>query len=221
MACKWSRKELEPSIKLPTCTDLNDSFALNKPRAAVFPTLSRINHSCVPNVVWSWNEKKHQEELRAIINIEPGIEMTSSYIDIMLPSTDRQDELSYKYCFVCQCSLCSLSAKELNFSDNKRREISRLQLEIGEMVKQENFIDAYQKSQEVLKLGLDLDIEAYSILPQMYLNCYQLCRKTQKGNNLAENEAVELYETGLSWATKLRGNNTVFSKLDAPISQCI
>ena len=221
MACKWSRKELEPSIKLPTCTDLNDSFALNKPRAAVFPTLSRINHSCVPNVVWSWNEKKHQEELRAIINIEPGIEMTSSYIDIMLPSTDRQDELSYKYCFVCQCSLCSLSAKELNFSDNKRREISRLQLEIGEMVKQENFIDAYQKSQEVLKLGLDLDIEAYSILPQMYLNCYQLCRKTQKGNNLADNEGVEFYETGLAWATKLRGNNTVFSKLDAPISQCI
>ena len=88
------------------------------------------------------------------------------------------------------------------------------------MVKQENFLDAYQKSQEVLKLGLDLGNQAYSILPQMYLNCYQLCRKAQTGNDVEENEALEFYETGFAWATKLRGNNTVFSKLDPPKSHC-
>ena len=49
------------SIKLPTSTDMNDGSAINKPRAAVFSTLSRINHSCVPNVVWSWNDTKQQE----------------------------------------------------------------------------------------------------------------------------------------------------------------
>ena len=206
------------SIKLPTSTDMNDGSAINKPRAAVFPTLSRINHSCVPNVVWSWNDTKQQEELRAMVDIEPDTEMTASYIDIMLPSMERQDELSYKYCFICHCSLCSLPSKELHVSDYQRKEVSRLQREIGEMVKQENFIDAFQKGKEVLKLGLDLGNQAYSILPQMYLNCYQLCRKAQKGNDVEENEAVDFYETGLAWATKLRGNNTVFSKLDSPTS---
>ena len=76
------------SIKLPSSTDMHNCSTINKPRAAVFPTLSRINHSCVPNVVWSWNDRKQQEELRAMVGIEPDTEITASYIDIMLPSID-------------------------------------------------------------------------------------------------------------------------------------
>ena len=34
--------------------------------AAIFPTIARINHSCSPNVVWSYNQLNNREEVRAV-----------------------------------------------------------------------------------------------------------------------------------------------------------
>ena len=204
------------SISLPLTANKSEQLSLsNKPRAAVFPTISRINHSCEPNVVWSWNDQRNCEELRAVIDIPPGTEMTASYVDVLLTSTDRREELSYKYDFICQCRLCTLPSKQIEILDDKRTEINRLQREVREMKEQTETKDAYLKTLEALKLGLDLGLEAFTLLPQLYLDCYQLCCKLH-GTHSENKEAVEFYDRGLQWATKLRGENTVFSKIHQP-----
>ena len=66
------------TIPPPSMNKFGSTTDDQKPRAAVFATLSRINHSCVPNVVWSWNASKNSEELRAIVDILPGSELLGS-----------------------------------------------------------------------------------------------------------------------------------------------
>ena len=34
--------------------------------AAIFPNISRINHSCCPNVVWSYNQVNNEQEVRVV-----------------------------------------------------------------------------------------------------------------------------------------------------------
>ena len=203
------------SISLPHTGTNNDSVSSNLPRAAVFPTLSRINHSCKPNVVWSWNDQKNCEELRAIVDISTGSELTASYVDILLTSSERKEELGYKYNFVCQCAICALPTDQLKISDNKRKNIVQMQYEVRRMVQNKEYKNAYAKSIDIMEIAKDLGMEMYPILPQFYLDCYQLCCKSQ-GSSPVNDEAINLYHTGREWAIKLRGNNTTFSKLDLP-----
>jgi hypothetical protein len=201
------------SISLPHTNSKTDSAYM--PRAAVFPTLSRINHSCAPNVVWSWNDQRNCEELRAAVDIAPDSELTASYVDILLTSSERKEELGYKYDFICQCAICGLPSDEVEKSDKKRKNIVQMQFEVKEMVQNKEYKDAYAKSNDILEMAQDLGMEVFSILPQFYLDCYQLCCKSH-GDSPVNDEAIHLYDAGREWAIKLRGNNTIFSKLDPP-----
>lgn len=43
---------------------------------------ARINHSCSPNVIWSWVSGTYNvKEIRAVRNIDPGEELCANYID--------------------------------------------------------------------------------------------------------------------------------------------
>ena len=153
--------------------------------------------------------------MRAAVDIASGSELTASYVDVLLTSSERKEELRYKYNFVCQCSICALPTDQLEMSDNKRKSIVQMQYEVREMVQNKEYKNAYAKCIDILEIAQDLGMELFSILPQLYLDCYQLCRKSQ-GSSPANDEAMYLYHTGREWATKLRGNNTLFSKLDTP-----
>ena len=203
------------SITIPSFKDTNSSDT-SKPKAAIFPTISRINHSCAPNVVWSWNKQRSKEELRAIVDINTGSEIFASYVNILFPSNNRKKELSYKYNFNCQCSICSLPSNELEDSDQKRKEISKMQVEIKQMIKWGQTKHAYAKSLDILKIATDMGLEAYSVLPQLYLDSYQLCSKFY-GEHSTNEETIELFDKGRQWAVRLRGNNTLFSKLERPV----
>ena len=202
------------SITIPVLN--TNSAKPSTPKAAIFPTLSRINHSCAPNVVWSWNQERNKEELRGIVDLDPGTEMMASYVNVLLPSHIRKEELSYKYNFNCQCSVCSLPPGQLKSSDGNRRDISDFKSEIKEMIKWGQTKHAYVKSLDVLKIAIDLGFELYSVLPQMYLDSYQLCCKFY-GDHSTNEEAIDLFDKGRKWAIRLRGNNTIFSKLERPV----
>ena len=90
-----------------------------------------------------------------------------------------------------------------------------MQHEVRKMVQNKEYKNAYAKSIDILEIAKNLGTEMYSILPQFYLDCYQLCCKSH-GNSPVNDEAINLYYTGREWAIKLRGNNTIFSKLDLP-----
>lgn len=83
---------------------------------SLFPLLSKINHSCLPNVeVQHGKFKECIVDLVAKRNIQEGEELTVSYINLGLDGTElrttayRRKILSARYLFWCHCPLCTSS----------------------------------------------------------------------------------------------------------------
>ena len=51
-----------------------------------------MNHSCVPNTEFHWNNEKKVEELRAARDIEAGEELTDCYLDLTLDGRITREE---------------------------------------------------------------------------------------------------------------------------------
>ncbi|KAF9955403.1 hypothetical protein BGZ65_003411 [Modicella reniformis] len=75
-------------------------------RGAVYRVISRINHSCTPNVTHAWNSKTKKEYIHAIEDIPAGAEIMTSYISLLMKRADRQASLKHSFRFKCHCSLC-------------------------------------------------------------------------------------------------------------------
>ncbi|KAL4244721.1 hypothetical protein ABKN59_010195 [Abortiporus biennis] len=74
--------------------------------ATVGKDISRANHSCCPNAVYSFHKASFSMELRACRNISKGEEITVSYAHNELePVADRQKALA-PYGFTCTCPIC-------------------------------------------------------------------------------------------------------------------
>lgn len=76
--------------------------------SAIFETASRINHSCMPNAHFAWNESLGAEGMQtvhAMIDIYPGDEILISYCNPLLTDEERQWELQH-YGFKCRCWVC-------------------------------------------------------------------------------------------------------------------
>ncbi|CAE6493731.1 unnamed protein product [Rhizoctonia solani] len=95
---------------------------------AISPVAALINHSCVPNCVVVFpkasESKKVPNEMLiiAIGKILPGEELTTSYVDLTLPTEHRQKILQERYFFECECPNCKLgpSLKTTPFVDGRR-----------------------------------------------------------------------------------------------------
>ena len=77
--------------------------------AAVFMTASRINHSCVPNAHFAWNQNldggRGMETVYAVKDIAQGEEVTLTYCDPLYDTAMRRWELQH-YGFRCDCKAC-------------------------------------------------------------------------------------------------------------------
>ncbi|EMP37488.1 SET and MYND domain-containing protein 3 [Chelonia mydas] len=73
------------------------------------PSMSLLNHSCDPNCVIVFEGR--QLLLRSIREIQIGEELTISYIESLMPSSERQKHLKRQYCFECNCLLCQTQEK--------------------------------------------------------------------------------------------------------------
>lgn len=80
---------------------------------ALFLLLSRCNHSCNPNAVWSWDAVTLTLTLTALRRISPGEEVTISYIPLSRDHTVRQEALMDTFGFNCSCEECTLPPYEL------------------------------------------------------------------------------------------------------------
>lgn len=72
----------------------------------VFPTYSRLNHSCTPNVQNSYNATIGRETVHAIRDIEKGEEVVTAYVPIQRPAHLRNDDLVKKWGHECFCETC-------------------------------------------------------------------------------------------------------------------
>ncbi|CAE7625124.1 Smyd3 [Symbiodinium sp. CCMP2456] len=83
------------------------------PGGRVFWTMSRINHSCAPNCVFT--NAPGRWGLRTLRPIRKGEELTISYLgeELLLPTGQRRWLLWRSKCFICQCSRCTGSEDPL------------------------------------------------------------------------------------------------------------
>ena len=96
--------------------------------AAVFETICRINHSCLPSCHHEWNPSlrggQGMETVHALRSIAPGEELSISYLmPAGRPRAERQERLSRQFGFQCTCPLCALSGEALARSDACQRAI--------------------------------------------------------------------------------------------------
>ncbi|KAF9024824.1 SET domain-containing protein [Hymenopellis radicata] len=81
------------------------SGAREAPYSGVFDVLSRINHSCGPNTTRHFDMKTFALKLYAVRNIKEGEEITTSYCELDIPTSQRQKSLA-PYGFQCACPHC-------------------------------------------------------------------------------------------------------------------
>ncbi|CAL1171250.1 unnamed protein product [Cladocopium goreaui] len=99
--------------QLPACRDMQEellqrailSIEMNMfVGECCFLMLSRMNHSCFPNVVYMSDKK----QFRALRPIQRGEELLHSYLgrELLLPTELRRRLLWRSKCFECQCERC-------------------------------------------------------------------------------------------------------------------
>ncbi|KAK2598837.1 hypothetical protein N8I77_012222 [Diaporthe amygdali] len=112
----------------------NNNFLLagSSGKRAIFLTVARLNHSCVPNAQGNVNTALpgSQFTIHALRDIADGEEITISYLhDELAMRTERQKRLNEDYGFECACDICSTDA-----SGVKTRESDQRRLKVQEML---------------------------------------------------------------------------------------
>ncbi|KAJ9618726.1 SET domain-containing protein 5 [Taxawa tesnikishii (nom. ined.)] len=75
---------------------------------AVFEQASRINHSCHPNAIHSWNKLTYIQSVHALRDIKAGEQIFIDYVpDSMWDPDQRAKWLQYYHNFTCRCPSCA------------------------------------------------------------------------------------------------------------------
>lgn len=152
--------------------------------SGIFPTISRINHSCAPNVYHSWSDVNKVETIYAVKDIEENEEILTSYIDLYVDKATRQKQLKKLFRFECGCELCSKSVTENKKSDIRRKILSQLDEEVASLAW--SMPDkAVTKAEQMLKYLKDEDM--YYMANYVGRVCYdvfQILFITKKNSNM-------------------------------------
>ncbi|KAK2785807.1 hypothetical protein FQN52_008222 [Onygenales sp. PD_12] len=95
------------------------------PCGGIYATISRINHSCIPNSYASSEEETQSTSIYAVRDIEVGEEITISYSADETFDT-RQSILKASFGFECDCKICTLPLPSRQLSDARRLEMKQL-----------------------------------------------------------------------------------------------
>ncbi|KAI9709399.1 MAG: hypothetical protein M1828_002520 [Chrysothrix sp. TS-e1954] len=115
LADKLRRKNIAES-KIPMMVNVSSAFTANAfnvedpgspggVRRALFPTISRINHSCMPNAHTYYDPLSGKMTCHTLSGIQPGEEILISYFSILLTRQKRQERAA-TWKFVCKCPAC-------------------------------------------------------------------------------------------------------------------
>ncbi|KAJ4511143.1 hypothetical protein HRR83_007184 [Exophiala dermatitidis] len=90
--------------------------------SAIGAFASRLNHSCVPNVQFSYDETTNEMQFRAIRDIARGKEICSNYDKVVFETrSKRQRKQQIYYGFVCTCEACEPHTEFWARSDERRK----------------------------------------------------------------------------------------------------
>jgi hypothetical protein len=108
----------------------NSFELLGETDGGLFLTISRINHSCRPNVLHSWRPDLQQTLIMAARDLSAGEEICTSYgPSECLATEERREYLNDRFAFDCQCDMCC-EGNELG-GDDRMMELSALHEDIS------------------------------------------------------------------------------------------
>lgn len=125
-------------------------------RAGVFHKISRINSSCRPNCIASWNSSRGTLRIRSCVKIRLGDEITFCYIWPLANTAMRRAELMERYRFLCKCSACQADPGIQLQSDQRRQRLE----EIG------------HELQSAIPLDIVAIVSNISVLPSISANLH-------------------------------------------------
>lgn len=148
----------------------------NSLNGGIYPIISRINHSCLPNAYNSWNSASGYENIYAVRFIAAGEDITIPY-DHGGPSDERRRHLKDAFGFDCDCSICSRQPAELKQSDERRRQIQHLDAEIGNAPRLMYSPGGCLKDCQALLQILEEEFEGTpgAHLTRLYYDAFQVC----------------------------------------------
>ena len=207
----YSLSDAFSSMKMPSITKSNfgiiktNSFSVTKDeetRLVLFPTIARINHSCVPNCHHYWSNKQGCFMIRAVKDIEPDQEICISYMSPLQradfhDTESRRDILQTEFGFRCLCEICEDKEDQLDV-DEKRRRILEIEGEWSELGVNPSV--AMSMGEEQYRLCAELDFQA-GLLAYVALHCVEaaslMVAKKKSGM-----EAEQFREKGVAYAEK-------------------
>ncbi|KAI1475815.1 SET domain-containing protein [Daldinia eschscholtzii] len=138
--------------------------------SGLYLDVSRINHACKPNMYSRFSSTTLGMEVAAYRDIEPGEELTFSYLPLNLLSEQRQT-LIKEWGFNCTCSLCT-SPEATAVSDRHRGRIQELLAEL-DLPEMRNHAAVSKRVDEILDLCEKESLAAqigdfYAIIAEIY-----------------------------------------------------
>ncbi|CAH2249964.1 histone-lysine N-methyltransferase SMYD3 [Pelobates cultripes] len=131
----------------------------------LYPSMSLLNHSCDPNCVIVFEGRCLL--LRTVKEIPKGEELTISYIDVMMPTHQRQSQLQRQYCFTCDCHQCLSRDKAEDMLAGDEQSSKKMESSLARIKGLQ-----YQESEEKEVLGMCKALLNSSQLPDR--NIHQL-----------------------------------------------
>ena len=95
----------------------------NATKSAICLLVSKFNHPCSSNALYTWNELKGVETVRTLKGIAGGEEITINYLtgeDWRSSRTKRQEIVQESFNFECACNLCAAGEEIVRKSDARR-----------------------------------------------------------------------------------------------------
>ena len=113
------RKVLKILLANGLIGDMEDNLPDHEKKVELFYVLSKINHSCCPNVL-PCERDGDMVQTRALREIVEGDELFNSYIMFMQTKEERRSDLS-RWHFICNCESCSLFKLSLPIFSNTKK----------------------------------------------------------------------------------------------------
>ncbi|KAK7970572.1 Het domain protein [Apiospora saccharicola] len=97
-----------------------------------FPEVSRLNHDCRPSLAY-YIDQNLTHHTHAVRDIQPGEELTISYLDSFRARSVRQARARASWGFSCGCSQCSLPKAEAEASDSRLFSIYQVENQLTDL----------------------------------------------------------------------------------------
>jgi len=184
--------------KIERIFENNGIDVCNGNAVGLYPAIARINHSCAPNVAWSWKKGDiEKKEVRALRRIPGGEEICVNYIESFSGISSKHDERQAslkKWNFICNCPVCSLSSHELQENDNTRKQIGLNHKLVPKYLERWDVTRALGAATTKLNLILSIKDEVWASVPAAYMEAYELFSIAQVMNKTSPDDHTKLKE---------------------------